>query len=211
MPTSETDTNHTAGCDSPEGLFARIFELARPHLQTRNNDAHARISHGWALRLLAQGGDPAVVIPAILLHDVGWSRVPAAMHLEAMQRHAHHPGQSDRHETEGARIAAQILDQVDYPQGLSKPILAIIAEHDSKSGCDSLEEAIVKDADKLYRYSPEAFRWFQEHGGMEPQAYLAVLERFTGGWFLTKMGGQLASEQLAACRAEWGVKATTDR
>ena len=205
----EPDTHRVPVEDSPDPLFATIFRRARPYLQTRNNESHTRISYGWAVRLLQQGGDPAVVIPAILLHDVGWSRVPETSQLEAMRRHARQPGHSDVHEREGARIAAEILDAVGYPAELHAPILAIIAEHDSKQSFDSPEEAIVKDADKLYRYSPEAMVWFREHAAMGPQAYLALLKQFTEGWFLTSLGRRLAAEQLAARQAEWRENSTT--
>jgi len=56
----------TGGC----GLFGRT------HLEVRSDLPHARVSRQYALRLLAEeGGEPGIVEPAVILHDVGWSQL----------------------------------------------------------------------------------------------------------------------------------------
>ena len=63
-------------------VFKQIYQLARPYLNTRYNDVHTEMSMQLAYRLLrAEGGQEDAVIPAIILHDVGWQKVPAALHL----------------------------------------------------------------------------------------------------------------------------------
>jgi len=58
-----------------ELLYQRIFELAVPFLQTRDNEIHTKVSYAFAERLVSvEGGDRNIVVPAILLHDVGWIR-----------------------------------------------------------------------------------------------------------------------------------------
>ena len=53
----------------------RIYQLAKPYLTVRHNDIHTQIALDFAVRLLKGGkGDRRVVIPAIILHDVGYSR-----------------------------------------------------------------------------------------------------------------------------------------
>ena len=53
-------------------IYERIWDLARPYLNTRKNDIHTEISTGLAQQLPAQeGGEKDIVIPAIILHDMG--------------------------------------------------------------------------------------------------------------------------------------------
>ena len=91
-------------------IFLKIFDLSRPFLDTRENEEHTRIACDFAARLLhEEGGDPDVVFPAVILHDVGWKSIPEELQLTAFG-----PGDKDTelnrvHETEGARIAGEIL------------------------------------------------------------------------------------------------------
>jgi len=132
----------------------KIFDLARPFLDTRANEEHTRIAFEFAIRLLREeSGDPAVVLPAIILHDVGWKCVPAELHLTAFGPYLKDPELNRVHEREGARIAGDILEAVSYPQHLVGEITAIVLEHDSRQEPLSLNDALVKDSDKLWRYS----------------------------------------------------------
>ncbi|HET6269482.1 MAG TPA: hypothetical protein VFE00_05325 [Arthrobacter sp.] len=77
----------SAGIEAePEGVIAldpelaAIWELASPFLKVRDNDAHTLYAFGLACALLDAHpeADAAVVLPAIMLHDIGWSQVPAS-------------------------------------------------------------------------------------------------------------------------------------
>ena len=111
----------------------RIYEAARPLLQTRLNDFHTRVATQIVVELLRlDGGDPRVAIPAIILHDVGWSAIP-----EELQRTAFGPGSTNaelnrEHEVAGVRLAPGILESVGYPRDLTREILRIIDRHDSQ-------------------------------------------------------------------------------
>ena len=75
-----------------EKRYPRIYELAKPFLETRDNEIHTRIAFSFALKLLAaEGGNEAVVLPAVMLHDVGWKSVPEDLQLKAFG-----PGRNDR-------------------------------------------------------------------------------------------------------------------
>ena len=90
--------------------FDAVLEAALPHLQTRNNEVHTRISRDFAERLLAEeGGNPEVAIPAIVLHDIGWSRVPEDRQLTACGPNVQDPELTKVHEREGARMAGEVL------------------------------------------------------------------------------------------------------
>jgi HD superfamily phosphodiesterase len=58
-------------------FYQKIFERAKPFLRTRKNIIHTKIALQYALKLLKkETGDDKIVIPGILLHDVGWKMVP---------------------------------------------------------------------------------------------------------------------------------------
>ena len=184
-------------------LHARVLERALPHLQTRHNEVHTRTSLGFALRLLErEPGDPDVVIPGILLHDIGWSRVPEELQLTAFGPRVQNPELQKVHEREGARMAEGILAELGFPEAAAREIAHIVAGHDTRPGTGSPSESIVKDADKLFRFSREGFRIDCERFGLEPAAHLAWLEARIEGWFLTATGRALARQEAAARRAE---------
>ena len=131
-------------------VFKRIFKLAQPYLKTRYNDVHTEMSRQLAYELLrAEGGQESIVIPAIILHDVGWYKVPAALHLKAFGPKATSPELNRNHEQEGVRIAENILTKVNYDKDKISEILKIIDGHDSRKESISLNDSLVKDADKL--------------------------------------------------------------
>jgi HD superfamily phosphodiesterase len=138
-------------------VFEKIRQLSKPFLDTRHNDVHTEISTQLAFELFErEGGDEDIVIPAIILHDTGWQRVPVDLHLKAFGPNPSRPELNRLHEVEGVKIAEEILQQVKYDSSKTKKILEIIDGHDSRPKADSLNEMIVKDADKLWRYSTYA-------------------------------------------------------
>ena len=53
-------------------IYRKMWKLARPYLDTRENETHTQVSLEFAQQLLKkEGGDENIVIPAIILHDVG--------------------------------------------------------------------------------------------------------------------------------------------
>ena len=182
--------------------YADVFERALPYLQTRQNEIHTRISYGYAVQLLEVGGRRDVVLPAILLHDVGWSLVPEDLQLSAIGSNPAHPEMRDVHEEGGARIAQGILTDLGYAPEVTAQIVDIIAGHDTKLTFDSVEEAVVKDADKLFRYSGTGFRILAGWYDFDERDLLKRLEERLPKWFLTEKGQELAREELAARRGE---------
>jgi HD superfamily phosphodiesterase len=192
-----------------EPLYQRIFELALPSLQTRENERHTRVSYAFAERLLlGEGGDPNIVVPAILLHDIGWIRVPEHLQLLAFGPHMSRPELRDVHEREGAEMAKAILADIGYRADQVELIARIISRHDSRLDAECLEEAVVKDADKLYRYSPEGFSVWAARFGLPEAEYLSALESRIERWFLTTTGRRVAHAEALARRGEIGTSAT---
>lgn len=148
--------NDVTGLISMGERDARIWELAQPYLQTRDNDVHSLYSWGFAKQLLRRipDADEHIVLPAIILHDTGWSTVDErdAFQAIAPDRDGSYNWAVFQHEKEGARIAREILEQVDgYEAAWIDEVCAIIDGHDTRLEAISLNDSLVKDADKLWR------------------------------------------------------------
>ncbi len=179
-----------------EGTYRRIFELARPLLETRDNVLHTTIAYSFAVRLLAaEGGNPDVVLPAVILHDTGWKSVPEELQLKAFG-----PGRRDReinriHEIEGAKRAREILEQIDYAPELVDRIAEIILGHDSRKEALSLEDSIVKDSDRLWRFSEEALEVDPARFGIPAALHAHWLGEQIDTWFYTETAKRIAREE----------------
>jgi HD superfamily phosphodiesterase len=178
-------------------IFEKIFLLAKPFLTTRRNDIHTEISTRLAYRLLTEeGGNEDIVIPAIILHDVGWKAVPEDLQLKAFGPKAVSPELNRRHEISGVNIAREILEKVDYDHAAINQILEIIDGHDSRKQAVSLDDKIVKDADKLFRYTKEALiintNRFNETIEEAAFRYGSNIEK----WFFTDSAKRIAREEL---------------
>jgi hypothetical protein len=180
----------------------RIYRLAQPYLTTRNNDAHTQIALGLALRLLEKvKGDRHIVIPAVILHDVGWSKLSAEILPKAFGPWA------DRtllriHEEEGVKIAKGILAEVGYDSQYADEILQIIDGHDTRANAISINDKIVRDADRLSRYS-SSFFWLEvERFGLTPEARYQRLELNMDQWFAISVSKEMAREELRQRRRE---------
>lgn len=173
-------TAFVGGPEPMEPHHARIFELALPHLGVRDNDVHTVYAYGIA-RALAQlhpEADPEVVLPAVILHDTGWSCVPEDEILSAIAPDAGRPELVLLHEKEGTRIAAGILAEVGHDPRRTAEILAIIDGHDSRREAMSLNDALMKDADKLWRLTPHGVDTVMDWFGLtRNEAHLLIDSR----------------------------------
>jgi len=186
-------------------LLARVFDLALPHLQTWHNENHTLESYRFALRILeTEPGDPEIALLSVLLHDIGWSRVPEDQQHLAYGPNVKDPNLTKVHEREGARRAEEILREVGYPEDKIAVISEIVAGHDTRLTALSSSDAVVKDADKLFRISRDGFPINCRRFGLDPAKHLVWLERQIDGWFFTVAGKRLARHEAAARWRELG-------
>ena len=188
-----------------KAVFEQIHDLAAPYQDKRDDDGHARITLEYALQLLAlEGGDEDIVIPAIMLHDIGWSRVLDRDRLfdPALTDTGEHDLRR-RHQDEGVRLAADILKEVGYPPAQTEEILEIISEHDTRPGFISRNEGLVRDADKLWRFSATGFAADVRRFGIARQARADELTRALAQpkFIFSVSARRLAQEELESRRA----------
>lgn len=179
-------------------IYQNIYEQAKPFLRIRKNLIHTRIAFQYALKLLKiEKGEEEIIIPAILLHDVGWSVIPENLHLTAFGPNPSNPELARVHEVEGAKIAKHILEAVHYPPKKVKEICRIIRGHDSRKRPISFNDRIVKDADKLWRYSQKGVAIEIDRFNISLPEFLTYLEGKIDQWFLTSTAKKMARQETS--------------
>lgn len=178
-----------------------MFGLAKPYLSVRDNERHIENAIEFAFKLLAaHEAERRIVIPAVILHDVGWSRVPQEIIALACRI----PPNKDLlriHEEESVKIAGAILEELGYASPLVTEILEIIGGHDTRDGALSLSDEVVKDADKLTRYASNFSFWAQKLC-MTPRHLADALEGTIDEWFFLPTSREMARKELARRRME---------
>ena len=182
-----------------------IWVAAKPWLDVRSNDEHTLISYRIAQALLQHhpDADAGVVLPAVLLHDVGWKMFPTEKLADAVGPNAKYPELQRAHEIEGARIAREILERLAIP-GIDLPrVIEIIDGHDTRKHALTLEDALMKDADKLWRFTAHGIATISGWYGSSAKETLAMLESFVVPSILT----DTAKAEAAALLAEQSAMA----
>ena len=180
-----------------------IWKHAAPLLGVRSNDIHTRYCYHFARALcdLHPEADADVVLPAILLHDIGWSTVPPDKLLLAFGPHMQYPGLRRQHEVEGARLGREILASIGYPGNRAERIAGIIDGHDTRGQALSLEDGLVKDADKLWRYTTHGLETVRGWFGYDTDRQIALLAEWTGTRFFDDAARHMAIGLLTGLRA----------
>ena len=93
--------------------YLPIWERAKPYLNTRSNDTHTWYCYYFAEQLceVHPDADREIVLPAILLHDVGWSTVPDDKQLQSFGPHMIYPELRRQHEVEGRTFGRRLPPQ----------------------------------------------------------------------------------------------------
>ncbi len=179
-----------------------LWRLALPYLDVRSNDEHTLISYRLGIALLrsAPSVRADIVLPAIVLHDTGWKQMPAEKLTAAIGPNAKFPELQRDHELASVEIARPILAQAgaDLDSGA---ICDIIDGHDTTKQARSAEDAIMKDADKLWRFTAHGVAtisgWFETPA----KETVSMLADFVLPSFLTPEAKIMAQALLAQAEA----------
>jgi hypothetical protein len=151
-----------------------IWKAVVPETRTRGNDIHLPISLAYAERLCDAfpEADRLLVRVAIQLHDTGWGRVDQDRILsEGFSGDWRKAAIRFEHERQGCVIAREVLPPLGYDAEFVEQVCAIIDGHDTRKEAYSLEDALVRDADRLWRFDHAgialASGWFR----MDPAHY----------------------------------------
>jgi HD superfamily phosphodiesterase len=184
------------------GRYDDVWRACEPYMRARKNDVHIPLSFAFARALLKiyPDANEDVVSLAILLHDIGWYVIDMAEIIEKAWPNM----QSDirfLHEKEGVRLAREVLENTGWPEDVIVAVTEIIDGHDTRPHPRSLNDRLVRDADKLWRFTVTgvavACDWFK----MTPHQYADRLEQQVS-ILETEAGRKMAAQELARTRAE---------
>ena len=142
-------------------ILKKIWELALPYQDKRDDIGHAEVTLSYAKKLItSDNGDEDIIIPSIILHDIGWSQLSEKDRFIIFD----HDATKDQklavrimHQDESVRLGRKILMDVKYPSEKMPEILEIVSQHDTRNGFISKNEGLTRDADKLWRFSKIGF------------------------------------------------------
>lgn len=179
-----------------------LWAEAKPYLNVRNNDEHTLVAYGVAKALLAAmpEAEADVVLPAILLHDVGWKRIPPDLLLAAIGRNPTRRDLVFEHERHSVVIARDILNR--HGVGRVDEILAIIDGHDTTHEARSLNDAVMKDSDKGWRTTPHGMKVIRGWYDWSVAEYIDMVSVVSNPRLLTAPGRAMAEGFTASLRAE---------
>ncbi len=166
--------------------------------------SHTIIVIDFAKRLCRDlKGDPGVVIPASILHDVGYSAYSEEPELELKTTLPEIPPFSreikEGHLIKGAEFSEKILRKVGYTYKVQE-IVFIVRNHESADGekpdMKNLNHSIVSDADALARVTDAAIGYLKKiYKKDEIEIVKGILKHYKK-WFITKRALEIAEEEL---------------
>src|ERR1700730_135497 len=176
-----------------------LWRAACPYLDVRSNDEHTLFSYCLGKGLLRFHPDAReeIVLPAIVLHDVGWEMFPEEKLAQAVRPNAKPPEWHRADEIEGTRGARVVLERLAVPEIPIEAVIAIIDGHDTRKEAISLEDALMKDADKLWRFTPHGIATISSWFAMGDVETVAMLESYVMPSLLTPTGRVMAEALLA--------------
>jgi hypothetical protein len=183
--------------------YDEVWRVSEPYMRARKNDVHIPLSYAFARELLTRHpqADEDIVSLAIILHDIGWYSIDMADIIE--KGFGPNMMQSDvrfLHEREGVRMSREVLQKTNWPEEVIVAVGEIIDGHDTRPQARSLNDRLVRDADKLWRFTVTgvavACDWFK----MTPRQYADRLEQQVA-ILETESGRSMAAKALAETRA----------
>jgi hypothetical protein len=185
-----------------------VWRAAAPYMTARKNYIHVPLSFAFAERLLESfpEADTDVVLLGILLHDIGWQVVDSDDIKKCFESKFQSVAQVvEQHEKEGARLARNILEKTGWAESVIIAVSDIIDGHDTRMQPQSLNDRLVRDADKLWRFSVTGLALVSDWFKMTPHQYIEWCDRL-----LLKMeseaGRVLAAAELEKTRAVLKLK-----
>ncbi len=177
-----------------------IWRAVVPESRTRGNDIHLPISLAYAERLCAAypQADALLVRVSILLHDTGWGRVDESRILsEGFSGDWRKAAIRYEHEKQGCIIAREVLPPLGYGEQFVDDVCAIIDGHDTRKEAYSLEDALMRDADRLWRFDHAGIALASGWFGMDPATYTDRLAAEIIPELLSEAAIEIATVELA--------------
>jgi hypothetical protein len=191
-------------CVTPSSGFDALWTAIVPETRTRANDLHLPIVAAYASRLCDAypAADRELAMVAIILHDTGWAHVDESRIIsEGFRGDWRKAAIRFEHEAEGCTVARRVLPGLGYDAEFVERVCEIIDGHDTRHVAYSLEDAIVRDSDRLWRFDRAGIAMSTSWFGMDPATYVERLEREILPELITGAAHQMARSDLNRHRA----------
>ncbi len=191
-------------CATPSTGLEELWRAIVPETRTRANDIHLPIVTAYAARLCDAypQADRELVLVATVLHDTGWAHVDESRIIsEGFQGDWRKAAIRYEHEAEGCQVARRVLPDLGYGGEFIDRVCEIIDGHDTRPVAFSLEDALVRDSDRLWRFDRAGIAMSTSWFGMDPAEYADRLEREILPELITAAAVAMAEADLARSRA----------
>ncbi|MBD3362682.1 HD domain-containing protein [Candidatus Dojkabacteria bacterium] len=144
-----------------------------------------------------EGGNPDILIPAAMLHDIGWINVPRK--FQFAKTHKDKIEAEKQHLEKAVPLIKKILQELQYSKSKIYQIIHVVTNHKSKKpGGDKNIECMV-DADNLSDTYKESFYSDAVAYNVTPQE---ALEFRSKNSFFTETANQIFRNQLQIRKEE---------
>ena len=159
-------------------IYKKILEKALPLYEKGREGDVEHIK--WLAEVITKYVDESevdydILIPVVLLHDVGYSKVPRGSNpfdLDIRKFHSE----------EGAKIAEEILEELDYPKDKINEIKRLILKHDNWAfGDDFADEPVLRifnNFDFMWMASEKGFDIVRKFMKKEPKEFYEQIKEF---------------------------------
>jgi hypothetical protein len=199
--------------------YRALFQFVLPHLAVRTTDVHVATCMPFVhqlIQMLDVEVDESVVSIALILHDIGWSRlseaeVASSLGVSGLKLTPGASGPKEKHVVLGQELAAKILDTYEFNPALStnqkQLILDSVLYHDKPwelagKNDTPMELKLVCDVDHLWSFTHQNFWQDTVRKGVGPEAYLKNLQSDLDEYFITNEAKTLAKQMLDERKAE---------
>lgn len=186
-------------CLTPSTGLDELWSAIEPETRTRANDLHLPIVTAYATRLCDAypEADRELVLVATALHDTGWAHVDESRIIsEGFSGDWRKAAIRYEHEAEGCDVARRVLPDLGYDEDFVAKVVEIIDGHDTRHVAFSLEDALVRDADRLWRFDRSGIAMSSAWFGMTPSDYVVRLRKEIVPELITEAGRQMALADL---------------
>lgn len=159
-------------------IYKKILEKALPLYEKGREGDVEHIK--WLAEVITKHVDKSevdydILIPLVLLHDVGYSKVPKGSNpfdLDIRKFHSE----------EGAKIAEEILEELNYPKDKINEIKRLILKHDNWAfGDDFADEPVLRiftNFDFMWMASEKGFDIVRKFMKKEPKEFYEQIKEF---------------------------------
>lgn len=202
--TGTINTSPIALDEHADGELEALWTAVVPETRARGNDIHLPISLSFARRLCDAHpeADRTLVLVSTLLHDTGWAHVDQEKIIsDGFRGDWRKADIRYEHEREGCLVARRVLPPLGYDAQFIDEVCKIIDGHDTRSHAYTLEDALMRDADRLWRFDHAGIALASGWFGQDPAAYTDRLETEIIPELITQAAVDMATADLARSRA----------